>query len=303
MAVYDHTGNTDATWTNANNWDPTSGPPGAGDSVRFNGKSTRSLTGNPAGSPQLASIKQYMSMQYAVGTPSAPIAVCADNVEIGLESTDGSSGGGAQFHINAGTNAGSKFVIYNTPSTGTTGLDPVTIKTGTPGSGNHELYIEGGTVGVATGAPGDAATIATIGMTGGRLNLGSGMVTGWSLNLTGSGNPKAFTNTATSGTITLYAGECTTEGTGLIATVTLYGGSLFCNHRVSGSASITTLTLGGNNPSTPTIDLRGDPAGITITNTTLVKGRIVRATSGQITFANAPTLSAGNSTTTTIGLS
>lgn len=302
MAVYAWTGASDATWTAGGNWSP-SGPPGAGDVAIFDGRATRALTGNPAGSPQLLAIKHYMSCAFAVGTTAAPIAVCADNVEVGLPATDGSSGGGAQFHINTGTNAGSIFVVYNSPSTGTSGQDPVTIKTGTPSAGNHQLYVHGGVVGVATAAPADAATIATIGMTGGILNLGLGMVTGWSLTLSGTGNPKAYTNTATSGTITVYAGQLTTEGVGLIAALTLYGGTSLVNHRVSGGASITTLTLGGNNPSTPTLDISGEPSGITITNTTLMKGRIIRANPTQITYTNAPTLSAGNSTTTTIGLS
>lgn len=300
MSVFAFTGS--GAWNTTTNWTP-NGTPGAGDTVIFDGRAIGALTASPTGSPQLAAIKFYMSCQYAFGTAASPIAVCADNVEVGLEAVDGSSGSGAEFHINTGTNAGSRFVIYNTRNQGTSGQEPCIIKTGTPGSGNHELDIEGGTVGVATGTAGDAATIATINMTGGRCNLGLGMVTGWSATLSGTGNPKLFTNTATSGTITVYAGQLTTEGIGLIAAMTLYGGTTYCNHRVSGSASITTLTLGGNNPTTPTFDLSGDPGGITITNTTLAKGRIVVANSSQITFTNKPTLSFGNSTTMTVGLS
>lgn len=297
MAVYHHTGSTDATWTNAGNWDPGTGPPGAGDTAIFNGRSTRALTGNPAASPQLAAIKQYMSCQFAFGTPSAPIAVCADNVEIGLEATDGSSGGGAQFHINAGTNAGSKFVIYNTPSTGTTGLDPVTIKTGTPSAGNHSVYIEGGVAGIATGAPGDAATILTIGATGGRLNLGPGMVTGWGLTLSGTGNPKVFVNSATSGTITGYAGQLTTEGIGLIATGVCYGGSWFINHRLA-TAIFTNLTVQGG-----TVDFSGDPGTFIVTNYTRANGTVILASPSQMTVTTPTATSFGTFTKQTISLS
>jgi hypothetical protein len=297
MAVYHHTGTSDATWTAAGNWDPGTGPPGAGDIAIFNARSTRALTGNPAGSPQLAAIKHYMSCTFAVGTPSAPIAVCADNVEVGLEATDGSSGGGAQFHINTGTNIGSKFVIYNTPSTGTTGLDPVTIKTGTPSSGNHTFHMQGGTAGIATGAPGDAATIATIVATGGRLNLGSGMVTGWGLTLSGSGNPKVFVNSATSGTVTQYGGQLTSEGIGLIATVVLYGGSYFCNHRLA-TAIITTLTVQGG-----TFDASGDGGSFIVTNYTRANGTVILASPTQMTVTTPTATSFGNYTKQTIGLS
>jgi hypothetical protein len=295
-------GTTSGAFTVTTNWS-TGAVPVAGDSIIFDGRATQALTGSPATSIQLASIKHYMSCTKAVGTAAAPLVCFADNVEVGLEATDGSSGGGSEFHIAPTTNIGSKMVVYNSPSVGTTGLDPVTLDTGTPSAGTHELYVHGGTVGVATSSPTAIATVATIGMTGGRLNLGAGLVTGWSLTLSGSGNPKAFTNSATSGTITVYAGEVTTEGIGLIAAITLYGGTCFCNHRVSGSASITTLTLGGNAPATPTIDFKADPSGITITNTTLVKGRIAVANPAQITFTNKPTLSWGNSTTMTISLS
>lgn len=289
-------------WVTTTNWSP-NGTPGAGDIIVLDGRAVGPLTGNPATSVQLAAIKQYMSCPAiaAFGTPAAPIACFADNVEVGMEATDGSSGGGAEFHINAGTNAGGKMVVYNSKSAGTSGQDPVTLKTGTPGSGTHSVYVAGGTLGIATAAPADAATIATIGMTGGRLNLGSGMVTGWTL--TTNGTAKAFVRTATSGAIIMYGGEVTTEGVGLIATVTLYGGTYFCNHRVAGSASITTLTLGGSAPTSPTIDFRGDPAAITVTNYTEVKGRELRASSGQVTVTTPTQPSLGNSTTRTVSLS
>lgn len=299
MSVYVFTGGVDSTWTNAGNWAP-SGPPGAGDVAIFDGRMGRALTGNPAASPQLLAIKQYMNAAFAVGTLAAPIAVCADNVEIGLEATDGSSAGGNEFHINTGTNIGSKFVVYGTKSTGSSGQDPVTIKTGTPASGNHSVFVHAGTVGLATAAAADAATILTFNATGGRTNFGAGMVTGW--NATISGTAKVFTQTATSGTVTLNGGEWTSEGVGLIAAANLYGGTYFCNHRLA-TAIITTLTLGGNAPTTPTLDLRADAGAVIFTDATLSKGRILVATSGQVTYTNAPTLSFGNSTAMTISLS
>lgn len=283
-------------WNTTTNWDPT-GTPGAGDTVRFNGRAIGPLTTSPTSSPQLAAIKQYMSCAYAFGTPSAPIAVFADNVEVGLEATDGSSGGGAQFHINAGTNDGSKMVVYNTTSTGTTGLDPVTLKTGTPGSGNHTFHIQGGTAGIARGAPGDAATILTIVATGGRLNLGAGMVTGWGLTMSGSGNPKVFVNSATSGTITVYGGQLTSEGVGLIAAVTLYGGTYFCNHRLA-TAVITTLIIQGG-----TFDASGDGGTFIVTNYTRANGTVILATPTQMTVTTPTATSFGNYTKQTISLS
>lgn len=258
-------GTSSGVFTTAGNWS-TGIVPLAGDSIIFDGRATQALTGSPATSIQLASIKHYMSCQYAVCTAAAPLICFADNVEVGLEPTDGTTGGGSQFHIAPTTNIGSKMVVYNSPSTGTTGLDPVTLDTGTPSSGNHTFQIEGGVAGIATSSPAAIATILTIVATGGRLNLGAGMVTGWGLTLSGSGNPKVFTNSANSGTITQYSGNLTSEGIGLLAAVVLYGGTYFCNHRLA-TASITALTLDGG-----TWDYSGDAGALIVTGITRKRG-------------------------------
>lgn len=293
--TYAHTGTTDGTWTAAGNWSPP-GPPVAGDSVIRDGRSTRALTGSPATSIQLASIKQYMSCAYDFGTPSTPIICFADNVEVGLEPTDGSSGGGSQFHIAPTTNIGSKMVVYNSPSTGTTGLDPVTLATGTPASGNHTFQIEGGVAGIATASPAAIATILTIVATGGRLNLGAGMVTGWSLNESGS-NAKVFVNSANSGTITQYSGQLTSEGIGLLAAVILYGGTYYCNHRLA-TASITALTIDGG-----TFDYSGDAGPLIVTGITRKRGIEIAAYSTQMTVTTPTEPSMGTYTKRTIALS
>jgi hypothetical protein len=276
-------GTTSGVFTVTTNWS-TGAVPVAGDSIIFDGRATRALTGSPATSIQLASIKHYMSCAYDVCTAAIPLVCFADNVEVGLEATDGSSGGGSEFHIAPTTNIGSKMIVYNSKSTGTSGLDPVTLDTGTPASGNHTFQIEGGTAGIATSSPSAAATILTMVATGGRLNLGAGMVTGWSLTQGGSGNPKVFVNSATSGTITVNAGELTTEGTGLIATVTGYGGKIFMNHRLA-TAIVTTMNLRGS-----ILDLSGDLGAVLFTNYSERSGTVILAYSTQlsVTTPSAP---------------
>lgn len=289
-------GTTSGAFTVTTNWS-TGAVPVAGDSIIFDGRATRALTGSPATSIQLASIKHYMSCAYDVCTAAAPLICFADNVEVGLEATDGSSGGGSEFHIAPTTNIGSKMIVYNSKSTGTTGLDPVTLDTGTPASGNHTFQIEGGTAGIATSSPSAIATILTIIPTGGRLNLGAGMVTGFGITMSGTGNPKVFVNSATSGTLTQYSGQLTSEGIGLIAAVILYGGTYFCNHRLA-TASITALTIDGG-----TFDYSGDAGPLIVTGITRKRGIEIAAYSTQLTVTTPVEPSMSTYTKRTISLS
>jgi hypothetical protein len=276
--TYAHTGNTDGTWTAAGNWTPGGGPPGAGDGAIFDGRSTRALTGSPAASPQLARIDHYANAK-DFGTPSTPIAVSATEINVNLPPVDGSSGGGAQFHISTGTNAGT--ILHQFASgNGTNGQEPCTFKSGTPGSGSNVIIVSGGTLGIAKGSPGDAATVTTVTVTGtGSVNVGVGTVTGFNLICNGS-SAKALVEAATSGTLTLIAGQISTDGIALIATLTGYSGTFYVNHRVAGASnSITTMNVRG-----ATFDFSGDASACQVGTTNYRKGNIIAATSSQLTL-------------------
>src|SRR5688572_24707695 len=215
MPIYVWTGTTDGLWNTTTNWSP-NGTPGAGDTAIFDGRAARDLTGNPTGSPQLALIRQYTSCAFDFGTAAAPIAVGYDVAEVGVAAADGSRGTPGEFHINTGTNAGGKFYGFDSSRQGTSSQEPVTIKTGTPGSGAHAVYVSGATVGLATGAAADTAVIATWHVSAGTLNVSSG--TAWATSGTVSGTGKAYVYGGTAGVLTIYSGELHTNGAVLIAT-------------------------------------------------------------------------------------
>lgn len=242
-STYVWTGTTSGAWNTTTNWSP-NGTPGAGDTIILDGRMTQAITANPTSSPQLAAIRQYASAGYAFGTAASPIAVSANVVEVGLPAADGSFGTGAEFHINTGTNIGSKFYVYSTKNTGSSSQEPVIIKTGTPSAGSHVLDVSGGVVGTATGAAADTAIIATIGITGGQVNVGAG--TTWTT-IQVNGGKVQVNSGATSGTITSYSasGQITTLGTSLIGTITGYAGTLTLNHRAASGATVTTLNARG----------------------------------------------------------
>jgi hypothetical protein len=212
--------------------------------------------------------------------PAAPIAVGYAVCEVGLPPADGGSGGGAQFHINPGTNDGGMFYSYAGPSSGTSGQEPVTIKTGTPTSGtSHTVNVMGGVVGIATGAAGDVATINIINVTGGICNVGLGVL--WStINQSGIGNGKCNVFVGSSGgTINVYSGTLTTEGVSPIGTINGFGGAIVCNHRIAGGDSITNANFKG-----AAWDFTGDGSGITLTNSTIRAGSIRAQSPTQIDF-------------------
>ena len=277
MATYVAVFGTDAAWNTTTNWSP-NGTPGANDTIIIDNRLTRNITGSPSGSPQLTRIAQYLNAAYKFGTPASPIAVGATTVDVGLPSPDGSTATGGEFHISVGTNS-CTLNVYNTPTQGTAGQEPCTIKTGTPGTSNS-LYTYGSAiVGVASGSAGDTATISTIvAQVNSRINFGVGNTVTWT-NIQVCDAATVYTQGGSSGTVTLFGGSVVSEGTSLIATATIYGGTFFANHRVSGGNSFTTVNMRGG-----TLDIRGDGGGITIGTYNWRAGRLRSAQNGQATI-------------------
>jgi hypothetical protein len=161
-------------------------------------------------------------------------------------------------------------VYFSAATAADANLEPIRIR-GTHAS--NVLNVYGGTVGVATNDPDDTATIVTVNMFGGILNLGAG-VTLTTINVDGADAQISFRSAATtfnqnSGTSVRYnAGALTTLslkggtmndfGTGTITTANVYEGAIF--NKASGAATITTLNLAGR------LDCSRATGTITITN-------------------------------------
>lgn len=268
------TGAVDGTWDDGANWDPTTGgagtdgSPGAGDTAIFNGRATRALTGNPTGAPKLAYIAQYLSCAYDFGTPTSPIAVGADRVELGLPDPSGQSVTPGEWHQNFGTNNGAKIYVYATKAQGATS-EPVTFKSGTPASGTHALLVSGGLVGLATVKPADTMEVGgQLTVSGGRVNGGLGVTTATVVVNNGTLSLAVCTAAAT---ITQHGGTLRTEGTIKFDTYTGNGGTYYLSHRASSGVDLETFTLNG-----ATVDLTEDPEPVDVNDDppSLKKGTI-----------------------------
>lgn len=141
------------------------------------------------------------------------------------------------------------------------GLEAVRIRGGNTAS---QIIVTGGTVGVGTTRPGITATLASFSISGGTLNVASGVTVP---NGTQSGGDLTV-NCGMSGTLAQNDGTLTTGGTALIATINV-GGTATLNHRpAAGTSGITTLTIEGNS----TADVSQDPQSLQVANPIVMYG-------------------------------
>ena len=287
MATLYYTGATDATWTNTGNWVESDGTapsavPGTGDSVVFDARATRSLTGSPSGTIRLVKVQVMQSMGYYIGTPAAPITAAVDTFIVGEETEGGGTSNGSQqicwdFGATAsgynGTTA--RIVKSNTTGLSTTGLEAVQLK-GTHAS--NVLIVEGqSSVGFGVSFPGQTYTVATVSVVGdnAKVRLGSGG-TLTTINQS-KGNlvvEAAFT------TLNQTGGTCRTEGTGAITTANVNGTFIG-----NSSGTITTIDVEDQGFG----DFTKSAVSRTVTNaTTHGRGRIdaENGVAGAVTFTN-----------------
>lgn len=212
---------------------------------------------------------------------------------IGTPSADGTAFGGAgRIKLDFGSAAFSGTALA-TGASADLGLEPVRIK---GSNAANRLAVLGGRVGVATGLPGETATLSEIDVVGSTAiaNLGAGVT--WSAANVSAGGTLT-TNSGSSGALSVSSGStATSQGAAAIATVNA-GGSLFLNHRPASGAAVTTLNL----YPTGTADFSQNPAAATVSTLNHHKGAALAANSsnpGHLTVTtrnliNCGTLTAG----------
>jgi hypothetical protein len=244
-----------ASWNTGANWlkdDGTTGTvPGgvAGDSAYIEQGNADINTGLVVPTNALANLEFRGSFSGTLGTTgntSDSMPMNATNWKVNCNAT--------RIKLDFGSSAYTGYIV----STGASQDDPlevVRVRGGTTGS---NLYVIGGTVGVATTRPGITASLALFDISGGTLTIGAGTTVA---NGTQTGGALTV-NCGMSGTLKQDSGTLTTNGTALIATI-LAGGTATLNHRVAaGSASITTLTIEND----ASVDFSQEPQGLQITN-------------------------------------
>lgn len=286
MATFYWTGTTDGTWTNVNNWVESDGtapsaPPGTGDSVVFDGRAVRALTGSPSGTIRLSSVEVRHAMAYSIGTPTSPISAAVDTFTVGEEPSDGSLGAGSpQICWNFGGALsgynGTTVRVLRTNTTGTSGLETLQLR-GTHAS--NKCFVEGAAVvGWGTSFPAQAYTLSQINVThaNARVTLGSG---GTLTTVNQSGGIIVLNCACT--TINNTGGTIRTEGSGAITTANIDGGTLIANS----TGTISTLDVGNGGVA----DFSRTSRARTVTTATIHGTGRITAANGEarsVTFTN-----------------
>jgi hypothetical protein len=270
MATYTWTG-TNGTFSTAGNWTP-SGPPTTGDTVIFDHNATRSIDGSNQSAILLASLVVTDAFAYAIGSAGTELQIGATLAEFGKPTGNGQSySGPTGMFINYGTNSNISTVYGTGSSTPATGKDLLHIR-GTHTS--NELTMQGGSVGLATNAAADTATVPTINVTGGRLNIGTGATL---TTVTIAGGTLVGRSAIT--TLNINGGTVETYGTFAITTVNnKTGGRFTALHRNGTSNAIGTYNMQGG-----TLDVSKDARTIVVGTWNSGPGSVKKATAAQIT--------------------
>jgi hypothetical protein len=270
MATYTWTG-TNGTFSTAGNWTP-SGPPTTGDTVIFDHNATRSIDGANQSAVLLASLVVTDAFSYAIGSAGTELQIGATSLEIGKPTGNGQSySGPTGIYLNTGTNANTTTIYGTGSTTPATGKDLVHIR---GVSTSNELTMQGGSVGIATNAAADTATVPTINVTGGRLNIGTGATL---TTVTIAGGTLVGRSAIT--TLNINGGTVETYGTFAITTVNnKTGGRFNCLHRNGTSNAITTYNMQGG-----TLDVSKDARTIVVGTWNSGPGSVKKATAAQIT--------------------
>lgn len=236
------TGGSEGNFNTATNW---SGgvAPGAGDDVYIRG-SQNIDDGLDWSSVNVDAFIVERSYTGTIGSSTAPF-------QIGITDTSGriEFSGTGEAHLDVGGSAVS-MTVHNTAgaAVGSYGL---TIK----GTGLVTLSIEGGKVGIATGAPADTATITTLRCLGGHTTVGAGTtVTNIDVGNGGvalvktdcadmdirSGRVTTGVDAAITSSVTLWGGRLIHNSTGTIASAIIQGGELDVSR---GGLNVTISTL------------------------------------------------------------
>ena len=266
---------TNGDWTNTANWS-TGSVPATGDTVYILSGAQQIITNLNQSSVTLAALYIGQGFTGAIGSASAYLQIGATLCYIGVPITGPSQGNGSgRVKIDFGSVQTAVLVQNTSNSTTDAGLEPVRL-IGTNAS--NAINVLSGTVGIGTTYPTESTTVATVGVTGGTVNLGFGV--SWTTANVSTGG-RINTNTAGTTLTVGSGGTATTNGSVAITTVNVTG-TANLNHRAS-TMSTTINVFAGN------CNFSGNPATSTVTTLNFYGGSQVNvspANPTHITFTN-----------------
>lgn len=176
-----------------------------------------------------------------------------DTCDIGQHFGTGAPNGSRRIKIKNSTANASVITVHNTGSapeeTGMTAVQLITAHA------DHDVYVRGARagVGIATGKPGETATVGTVSVSAEdsstQVILGPGVtVTDYTQN--GGNNQVQAAATITS--VTVNGGILTLDGDYTVTTLTINSGTVYDNHKKTSGNAVTTLTINGGS-----LDLTG----------------------------------------------
>jgi len=176
-----------------------------------------------------------------------------DTCDIGQHFGTGAPSGSRRIKIKNSTTNASVITVHNTGSapeeTGMTAVQLIT------SHADHDVYVRGARagVGIATGKPGETATVGTVAVsaedTQTQVIIGPGTtITDFSQN--GGNNQLQAAATITS--VLVNDGILTLDGDYTITTLTVNGGTVYDNHKKTSGNAVTTATINGGS-----VDLSG----------------------------------------------
>lgn len=298
MATYFFTGATSGDPSVGSNWTKADGSTGTvpanGDDVYIQsvpGVSLPNITAVDQHSIALNSLTISSTFTGTIGTNAAPGGywqIGAATVNIGLPAGDGSNpGGSGRIKVNLGSTSAVVNITSTVNSSADAGYEPVRLL----GSAITVLNSLSGTVGVATNAPGETATVGIVNVTAGTCNLGSG-VTWTTVNVSNGGS--ITTNSGGTTVSVASGGNATLNGATIVTTVNT-SGTVVHNVRPGSGAGTTTFNVynGG------TADFSNNPAAVTVTTLNQYPTAIVKANpsnSGHLTITNRNLIECGTLT-------
>ena len=243
----------DTAWTTAANWSTGNVPVSTDDAVLTN-NAINIASGLAQSAVTLASLTVSQSMTGLVGTSTTYLAIGATVVTLGTAAKAGeTTGGSRRLNLNFGATAISATILATGAAGIDTGFSPLRVL-GT----NLTLKLIGGRLGIAEGS-GETATVASLTIQKGGtvtpvVTLGPGVTL---TSLTQSLGTVTNLSTVSVGTVVLYGGTYTVNGTATHTALTVYAaGKAVFNQ----ACTITDATIYGE------IDLSQGSGTVTFTN-------------------------------------
>ncbi len=199
--------------------------------------------------------------------------------------------GTGRFRMDMGTVA-TTINVFQTASNSTDNTQEPAMFLGS--STSNILNMRGGQVGIATGYATETSTLSQVNMTGGKLNLGPGVL--WNTVIQSGGVLNLNCGGSSGASITqTFGARCKLSGAGTIGTISS-SGFIQLDFRATSGASLTNLNINNGG----VVDLSNNPLAITITNLTVSGNTTIirnRANTSQVVITN-PIVFAADSTLT-----